>query len=53
MGKLCIQSMVEDERIKNKDISGMSETQKLYYEQRQEGILARQTQKIVWFAICK
>ena len=44
MGKLCIQSMVEDERIKNKDISGMSETQKLYYEQRQEGILARQTQ---------
>ena len=42
--KLCIQSMVEDERIKNKDISGMSETQKLYYEQRQEGILARQTQ---------
>ena len=50
MGKLCIQSMVEDERIKNKDISGMSETQKLYYEQRQEGILARQTQS-KWFGL--
>ena len=42
--KLCIQSMVEDERIMNKNTSGMSEAQKLYYEQRQERILTRQSQ---------
>ena len=41
---LCIQSMVEDGRIMNKNTSGMSEAQKLYYEQRQERILARQSQ---------
>ena len=41
---LRIQSMVEDERIMNKNTSGMSEAQKLYYEQRQERILARQSQ---------
>ena len=45
--------MVEDERIMNKNTNGMFEAQKLYYEQRQEGILARQSQSIVWFAICK
>ena len=44
MGKLCIQSMVEDERIMNKNTSGMSGAQKLYYEQCQEGILARHSQ---------
>ena len=42
--KLCIQSMVEDERIMNKNTSGMSGAQKLYYEQCQEGILARHSQ---------
>ena len=42
--KLCIQSMIEDERIMNKNTSGMSEAQKLYYEQCQEGILARHSQ---------
>ena len=42
--KLRIQSMVENERIMNKNTSGMFEAQKLYYEQRQEGILARQSQ---------
>ena len=30
--KLCIQSMVEDERIMNKNTSGMSDAQKLDYE---------------------
>ena len=36
--------MVEDERIMNKYTSGMFDAQKLYYEQHQEGILARQSQ---------
>ena len=42
--KLRIQSMIEDERIMNKDTSSISGAQKIYYEQCQDGILARQTQ---------
>ncbi|XP_075670194.1 uncharacterized protein LOC142639957 [Castanea sativa] len=40
--KLRIKSMIEDERIMSLDTSGMSEALKLFYEQLQEGILARQ-----------
>ncbi|KAL4619426.1 hypothetical protein ACB092_06G078800 [Castanea dentata] len=40
--KLHIKSMIEDERIISVDTSGMSGVQKLFYEQLQEGILARQ-----------
>ena len=40
--KLCIKSMIEDERIMSLDTSGMFRALKLFYEQLQEGILARQ-----------
>ena len=40
--KLHIKSMIEDERIMTLDTSGMSGPLKLFYEQLQEGILARQ-----------
>nr|POE59973.1 hypothetical protein CFP56_03568 [Quercus suber]POE99942.1 hypothetical protein CFP56_68071 [Quercus suber] len=40
--KLRIKSMIEDERIMSLDTSGMSRALKLFYEQLQEGILARQ-----------
>ncbi|XP_050286618.1 glutathione S-transferase T3-like isoform X2 [Quercus robur] len=40
--KLRIKSLIEDERIMSLDTSGMSGALKLFYEQLQEGILARQ-----------
>ena len=40
--KLHIKSMIEDEKIMTLDTSGMSGPLKLFYEQLQEGILARQ-----------
>ena len=40
--KLCIQNML-DERIMLVDTSALARTQKLFYEQLQEGIIARRT----------
>ena len=40
--KLCIQNML-DERIMLVDTSALARTQKLFHEQLQEGIIARQT----------
>ena len=40
--KFRIKSMIEDDRIMNLDISDISEALRLFYEQLQEGILARQ-----------
>ncbi|XP_030930717.1 uncharacterized protein LOC115956501 [Quercus lobata] len=44
--KLRIKSMIEDERIMSLDTSDMSGALKLFYEQLQEGILARQASTI-------
>ena len=40
--KLRIKIMIEDERIMSLDTSSMFEALKIFYEQLQEGILARQ-----------
>ncbi|KAK4607536.1 hypothetical protein RGQ29_001399 [Quercus rubra] len=40
--KFRIKSMIEDDRIMNLDISDIFEALRLFYEQLQEGILARQ-----------
>ena len=40
--KFRIKSMIEDDRIMNLDISDISKALRLFYEQLQEGILARQ-----------